>query len=163
MKYLTKPLLQMFIKNMSKNLHSLQQEIKEIESIVNGWSRGSPWRSKTEYYKLLLNYKYAFNRLSVLQKFVKTAIKSDYIRPSTLQQMEAVVTQWLISLDWDKLDAERDYKKSLKTEDETLYWNILCKRKLRLAKMVKLQQAIRKQKKGCRLPGLAPASTPKNW
>ena len=124
----------------------MQQEIKEIESVLNGLSRGSPWRSKTEYYKLLLNYKDAFNRLSLVQKSAKDAVKSGSIKPPTLQQMEAVVTQWLISLDWDKLDAERDYKKSLKTENETLYWNILCKRKLRLAKMVKLQQAIRKQK-----------------
>lgn len=146
MKYLTKPLLQMFIKNMSKNLHALQQEIKEIESVVKGLSRGSPWHSKTEYYKLLLNYKDAFNRLSLVQKSAKDAVKSGSIKPSSLQQMEAIVTQWLVSLDWDKLDAERDYKKSLKTENETLYWNILCKRKLRLAKMVKLQQAIRKQK-----------------
>ena len=136
----------MFIKNMSKNLHALQQEIKEIESVLNGLSRGSPWRSKTEYYKLLLNYKDAFNRLSLVQKSVKDAIKSGNIRPPTLQQMEAVVTQWLISLEWDKLDAERDYKKSLNTGNGTLYWNIFCKRKLRLAKMVKLQQAIRKQK-----------------
>lgn len=136
----------MFIKNMSKNLHSLQQEIKEIESIVTGLSRGSPWRSKTEYYKLLLNYKDAFKRLSLVQKSAKDAVKSGSIKPPTLQQMEAIVTQWLISLDWEKLDAERDYKKSLKTENETLYWNIFCKRKLRLAKMVKLQQAIRKQK-----------------
>lgn len=146
MKYLTKPLLQMFIKNMSKNLHALQQEIKEIESIVNGLSRGSPWRSKTEYYKLLLNYKDAFNRLSLVQKSAKDAFKSGSIKPPSLQQMESVVTQWLISLEWDKLDAERDYKKSLKIGNGAFYWNILCKRKIRLAKMVKLQQAIRKQK-----------------
>ena len=109
------------------------------------------WQVKTAYsYRLPAWYaareseKKLWLKMEYIQWQVKTAYSYRLPFPqSDLQQMEKVVTKWLAEAQQNVLFAHYDY---LENRYDTFYRNRSKQAKQKLAKLVELQQAIRKQK-----------------
>ena len=91
------------------------------------------------WYNLRQKDKITYVKNSQLQEMCKRG----FISHPTLQRMEKVVTAWIKAAEWQKYYAHQDY---LDNRYNTFYRNKTNQAKQRLAKLVELQQAIRKQK-----------------
>lgn len=140
MKYLTKSLMQRFMSHLSEQLTKIQitrteveDEIRFCKSDARFWKHLPFWYGEREIFRN------DYIKFSKLQKEVKYY----YLSHSLLQRMEKVVTK-LIEL--AQLDREWAYEDYLQNRYDPFYRNKSKQAKKKLAKLVELQQAIRKQK-----------------
>lgn len=143
MKYLTKSLMQRFMSHMSEQLSFIQDARVDVEAEIRygknfydyDMATLYKWREKeAEHYK----------KASKIQMVVKRVYACNFCIPDKyLQKMEKVVTAWIKAAEWQKYYAHQDY---LDNRYDTFYGNKTKQAKQRLAKLVELQQAIRKQK-----------------
>lgn len=132
--YLTNALRQRFMSNMSTKLSVMHSEREVIEEDITN-------KSFIEYaYYWRIVYKKYYVRNSTLQAHVKRG----FLRHSVLQQMEKVVTLWINLRQTEAWNAYEDY---LDNRYDPFYRNRSKQAKQKLAKLVELQQAIRKQKR----------------
>ena len=143
--YLTNSLIQRFISFNAELIASVQEEYKfnEMEIID---AKNSDYRSELEFLylnRLWLSSRY--KKLSSLQARVK-AVRAgkEQITASLLQQMEKVVTLWI---NHQQREVQYAYEDYLDNRYDPFYRNRSKQAKQKLAKLVELQQAIRKQKR----------------
>lgn len=138
MQYMTNKMLQRFISELAKDLNSVNRQMgvwrkyAVAEAIELGKSEDS-----TRKFRDYLADTYA--QYSQLQKDVK----SNNLTHSTLQKMEKCVTWWIVDAEGNKQSAYEHY---LDNRYDPFYRNKSKQAKKKLAKLVELQQAIRKQK-----------------
>jgi hypothetical protein len=139
MKYMTNQVLQRFMSHMATmlaDIHMIREDLKE--EIATTERPVSTLTYKT--WKLWLrNDKETYIKNSKLQK----KVKDGEITQATLQQMEKVVTNWIIV---KEQDVWYTYEKYLMNRYDPFYRNKSKQAKQKLKKLVELQQAIRKQK-----------------
>lgn len=140
MQYMTDKMLQRFISNMATWLAKIQvsrsiveDEIRFCKSDARFWKRLPFWYGEREIFRN------DYIKLSKLQKEVKYY----YLSHSRLQRMEKVVTKLIELAQLDRGWAYEDY---LQNRYDPFYRNRSKQAKKKLAKLVELQQAIRKQK-----------------
>lgn len=140
MKYLTKSLMQRFMSHMTTNLRDIQAWRKETEEQIL-WEKdlNAGQKIMSYWYNFRQKDKIAYVKNSQLQEMCKRG----FIGHPTLQRMEKVVTDWIKSAEWQKYYTHQNY---LDNRYDTFYRNKTKQAKQRLAKLVELQQAIRKQK-----------------
>lgn len=146
MKYLTKSLMQRFMSHMSEQLSFIQDARVDTEAEISycknfydyDMATLYKWREKeAEHYK----------KASDIQMAVKRSYAYNFSIPHNyLQKMEKVVTDWIKAAEWQKYYAHQDY---LDNRYDAFYRNKTKQAKQRLARLVELQQAIRKQKAVC--------------
>lgn len=132
--YLTNALRQRFMSNMSTKLSVMHSEREVIEEDITNKS----FIESAYYWRIV--YKKYYVRNSTLQAHVKRGL----IDHRTLQKMEKVVTLWINSQQRGVQYAYEDY---LDNRYNPFYRNRSKQAKQKLAKLVELQQAIRKQKR----------------
>lgn len=139
--YLTNSLRQRFISKMANVLSIVQQGRQDIEQTIIHLKEDK-WQKNLlqECYNFRTEDKEFYIRNSALQAHVKRG----FIDHRTLQEMEKVVTLW-INLQQDK--AQYAYEDYLDNRYDPFYRNRSKQAKQKLAKLVELQQAIRKQKR----------------
>lgn len=136
--YLTNALRQRFMSHMSDVLATIQyyRDITERRIILA--KQAGP--SDPYLYICRETDKEFYVRNSTLQAHVKRG----FLRHSMLQQMEKVVTLWINLRQTEAWNAYEDY---LDNRYDPFYRNRSKQAKQKLAKLVELQQAIRKQKR----------------
>lgn len=144
MKYLTKSLMQRFMSHMSEQLSFIQDARVDTEAEI------SYCKANFKYYDMATLYKWRekeaehYKKASDIQTVVKRVYACNFCIPDNyLQKMEKAVTAWINAAEWQKYYAHQDY---LDNRYDTFYRNKTKQAKQRLAKLVELQQAIRKQK-----------------
>lgn len=147
MKYLTKSLMQRFMSHMSEQLSFIQDARVDTEAEIRYC------KANFNYYDMATLYKWRekeaehYKKASDIQMAVKNFYACNFSIPHNyLQKMEKVVTAWIKAAEWQKYYAHQDY---LDNRYDTFYRNKTKQAKQRLAKLVELQQAIRKQKAVC--------------
>lgn len=138
--YLTNALRQRFMSNMSTKLSVIHSEREVIEEdIISAKKQGNKSYLEAVYYWRTVD-KQAYVRNSALQAHVKRC----FLSHSVLQQMEKVVTLWI---NLQQSEAQYAYEDYLDNRYDPFYRNRSKQAKQKLAKLVELQQAIRKQKR----------------
>lgn len=140
MQYMTDKMLQRFISNMATWLTNIQVSRSEVEDEIIG-CKAIPYLQKhlTPWYNEREILRKEYLKFAQLQKTVKIGV----LNQSTLQQMEKVVTKMLYSSQQGKNWAYEDY---IDNRYDPYYRNRTKEAKKKLARLVELQQAIRKQK-----------------
>ena len=145
MEYMTNQMMQRFMSNMSIMLSAIHANRTNIEGEIKFCKESDlfknelpAWYAAREFDKNLLL------KMEYIQWQVKTAYSYRLPFPqSDLQQMEKVVTNWLAEAQQECQFAYEDY---LENRYDPFYRNRSKQAKQKLAKLVELQQAIRKQK-----------------
>lgn len=139
MEYMTNRMLQRFMSHMTTTLANIQMIREDLKEEIATTERPvSTWTYKT-WELWLKNDRETYIRNSKLQK----KVKDREITQATLQQMEKVVTNWIV----DKQSCVQwAYEEYLENRYDPFYRNKSKQAKQKLKKLVELQQAIRKQK-----------------
>lgn len=144
MKYLTKSLMQRFMSHMSEQLSFIQDAREDAEAEIRYCKANFNYYDITTLYKLREKEAEYYKKASHIQTVVKRFYVYNFSIPHNyLQKMEKVVTDWLKAVEWQKYYTHQNY---LDNRYDTFYRNKTKQAKQRLAKLVELQQAIRKQK-----------------
>ena len=140
MKYMTNKMMQRFMSHMAANLRNIQAYRKETEEQIL-WEKDLNAEQKTMsyWYNFRQKDKIAYVKNSQLQEMCKRG----FVDHSTLQKMEKVVTTWIVQ---QQAGCEFAYEQYLDNRYDPFYRNKSKQTKKKLAKLVELQQAIRKQK-----------------
>lgn len=142
MKYMTEQLMQRFTSNMATMLRAVQGDREMDESQIKYFKESeSKYRTEAlgQWYTLREFDKKDYIKLSSLQ----SNIKRGFLTKPILQKMEKVVTIWLRHQQEEVLFSYENY---LDNRYNNLYRNRTKQEKKKLAKLVELQQAIRKEK-----------------
>lgn len=142
MKYLTKSLMQRFMSYMSEQLCFIQETRYDIEEEITYYKGKAVYPECQMYLYSQREYEAnKYKKASKIQTIVKRVYACNFCIPDNyLQKMEKVVTAWINDAEWQKYYAHQDNRY------DTFYRNKTKQAKQRLAKLVELQQAIRKQK-----------------
>ena len=145
MEYMTNKMLQRFMSNMSIMLSAIHANRTSIEGEIKFCKESDLFKNELPaWYAARESEKKLWLKMEYIQWQVKTAYSYRLPFPqSDLQQMEKVVTNWLAEAQQNVLFAHYDY---LENRYDTFYRNRTKQAKKKLAKLVELQQAIRKQK-----------------
>ena len=138
MKYLNTKMIQRFTSNLSNllfDVHLSRYEVEITISDLKSWA----CTSLPYWYKERETFKKQYVWLASLQKDVKI---SNVLEHSTLQKMEVVVARLINTTQSDKARVVKKYIKCRRNK----YLNSIEEFKKKIAKLVELQQAIRKQK-----------------
>lgn len=148
MEYMTNQMLQRFTSNMANVLSVLninridnENEIQRIKETQQYLDELPGWYDLRDYYtKQYIKY-------SSVQSLVKKVISGKIrMTPGILQKMEKIVTEWIFTAQIDVDFAHQDYLENRHDVCSGHYSNRHKHIKKKLAKLVALQQAIRKQK-----------------
>ena len=138
--YLTNSLMQRFMYHMASQLTKIQITRMEVEDEIKFCKSNTLfWKHLPFLYEDREIFKRDYIKFSELQQ----EVKYNYLHHSLLQRMEKVVTK-LIQL--AQIDKEWAYECYLPNRYDPFYRNKSKQAKKKLAKLVELQQAIRKQK-----------------
>ena len=149
MKYMTNQMLQRFMSNMSTMLSATHANRAAIEGEIKFckeselFKDGLPaWYSaREEDRKLWLKMEY-------IQWTVKSYHRNSIpLLKTILQRMEKVVTEWINDAHFWIEHNKEQFKDSRGGENGKYWYNQMQSSKKKLAKLVELQQAIRKQKR----------------
>lgn len=146
MEYMTNQMMQRFMSNMSIMLSAIHANRTNIEGEIKFCKEGELFKDELPaWYAARESEKKLWLKMEYIQWQVKTAYSYRLPFPqSDLQQMEKVVTNWLAEAQQNVLFAHYHY---LENRYDTFYRNRTKQAKKKLAKLVELQQAIRKQKR----------------
>lgn len=140
MEYMTNKMLQRFMSNMTTALRNIQADFKEAnDNIVYEKSVGSSKEILASWYVFREMDRKEYIKNSNIQKRVKSFV----LNHALLQQMEKVVIDWITC---QQVECEFAYIDYQHNRYDTFYRNRTKEAKKKLAKLVELQQAIRKQK-----------------
>lgn len=140
MQYMTNQMLQRFMSHMSKTLANIQNRREELKEEISTTERPVSKYIHSVWNRWKKQDRESYIKNSKLQKKVKDGVLSH----ATLQQMEKVVTTWLVV---EQIDCDFHYIDYLENRYDPFYRNRSKQAKRKLAKLVELQQAIRKQKR----------------
>lgn len=140
MQYMTNKMLQRFMSHMTETLNYIQICRNEVEEQIQ-------WEKELFATQSTMAYWYRFRQLDKT-RYVKNSKLQEHVRRGfighrTLQKMEKVVTTWIID---QQSQANYAYEQYLDNRYDPFYRNKSKQAKKKLAKLVELQQAIRKQK-----------------
>lgn len=139
MQYMTNQMLQRFMSHMADALAAIQESREYTEeNIALAKKEGYKEFLEADYYWRGV-YKKCYVRNSALQAHVKRGS----IEHRILQKMEKVVTLWI---NHQQREEQYAYEGYLDNRYDPFYRNRSKQAKQKLAKLVELQQAIRKQK-----------------
>lgn len=139
MKYMTNQMLQRFMSHMTKTLSDIQMIREDLKEEIATTERPVSEYTYRAWKRWLKQDRENYVRNSKLQK----KVKDREITQATLQQMEKVVTNWIV----DKQPyVQYAYEEYLENRYDPFYRNKSEQAKQKLKKLVELQQAIRKQK-----------------
>ena len=146
MEYMTNQMMQRFMSHMSTMLSAIHENRASIEDEIKFCKESELLKDELPaWYAARESEKKLWLKMEYIQWQVKTAYSYRLPFPqSDLQQMEKVVTNWLAEAQLDVLFTYYDY---LENRYDTFYHNRTEQAKKKLAKLVELQQAIRKQKR----------------
>ena len=148
MEYMTNKMLQRFMSNMSTTLMILHQSRQDVETQIEYCKFGDGskdelplwYRAREEDRKLWLKMEY-------IQWTVKSYHRNSIpLWKAILQRMEKVVTEWINGVHFWIEHNKKQFKDSRGGENGKYWYNQVQSSKKALAKLVELQQAIRKQK-----------------
>ena len=139
--YLTNSLMQRFMYHMASQLTKIQITRMEVEDEIKFCKSNTLfWKYLPFLYEEREIFKRDYIKFSELQQ----EVKYNYLHHSLLQRMEKAVTK-LIQL--AQIDKEWAYEDYLLNRYDPFYRNRSKQAKQKLAQLVELQQAIRKQKR----------------
>ena len=139
MEYMTNQMMQRFMSNMTNTLSSVQLARADIEGDIEEYKNNG-----NKFLQYLYLERQMFKKTYVKYAAIQEHMKRGFIGHRTLQKMEKIVTHWLVNLQQESQFAYEDY---LENRYDTFYRNRTKQAKKKLAKLVELQQAIRKQKR----------------
>ena len=140
MQYMTNQMMQRFISHMANQLTKIQITRVEVEDEIKFCkSDACFWKHLPFWYGERVIFRNDYIKFSKLQQ----EVKYNYLSQSRLQRMEKVVTKLI---EFAQLDREWAYEDYLQNRYDPFYRNKSKQAKKKLAKLVELQQAIRKQK-----------------
>lgn len=138
MQYMTNQMMQRFMSNMTNTLSLVQLARTDIEAEIEEYKN-----SGNKFLQYLYLERQMFKETYVKYAAIQEHVKIGFIGHRTLQKMEKIVTHWLVNQQQECQFAYEDY---LENRYDTFYRNRTKQAKKKLAKLVELQQAIRKQK-----------------
>ena len=147
MQYMTNQMMQRFMSNMSTQLMYIQTQRNDVEDEISYCKQHEYTSELPAWYDSRDDLKKTWKKYEHYQWVVKYVFREGRnFKHCDLQFMEKVVTEWIHSSNsW----IENDYENFMyyRGTGEGKYWyNQLQTSKRKLAKLVELQQAIRKQK-----------------
>lgn len=147
MKYITNQMLQRFMAHMSGKIAELHEEslVQRCYAVFEAKRFGKSLDSTRRYRDYLSEY---LADMSYIQACAKDVYRDGTsLRHSELQRMEKVVTKWILKQQSDCNWNWMDYLENRHDSKQVKYFRNQVKQgKQKLAKLVELQQAIRKQK-----------------
>lgn len=139
--YLANSLMQRFMYHMASQLTKIQITRMEVEDEIKFCKSNTLfWKDLPFLYEEREIFKRDYIKFSELQQ----EVKYNYLHHSLLQRMEKAVTKLIQLAQIDKEWAYEDYQLN---RYDPFYRNKSKQAKKKLAKLVELQQAIRKQKR----------------
>ena len=139
MQYMTNQMMQRFMSNMTNTLSSVQLARADIEGDIEEYKNNG-----NKFLPYLYLERQVLEETYVKYAAIQEHMKRGFVGHSSLQRMEKVVTYWLCHQQDMCRFAYQDY---LANRYDTFYRNRTKQAKKKLAKLVELQQAIRKQKR----------------
>ena len=148
MKYMTNKMLQRFMSNMSTTLMVLHQSRQDVEAQIEYCKFGDGSKDELPaWYSAREEDRKLWLKMEYIQWTVKSYHRNSIpLWKAILQRMEKVVTEWINDAHfW--IEHNKDQFKDNRGGVNGKYWyNQVQSSKKKLAKLVELQQAIRKQK-----------------
>lgn len=139
MKYMTNQIMQRFMSQMAKELSIIQYNRAMIQYDIVYEAKECGKSSKT-----LRDHRDLLRDMYTHRSTIQQRVKRGFVGHRTLQKMEKVITRWI---NYSQEDLKYIYEEYLENRYDTFYRNRTKQAKQKLAKLVELQQAIRKQKR----------------
>lgn len=149
MKYMTNQMLQRFMSNMSTTLMVLHQSRQDVEAQIEYCKFGDGSKDELPaWYSAREEDRKLWLKMEYIQWTVKSYHRNSIpLLKTILQRMEKVVTEWINDAHFWIEHNKEQFKDSRGGENGKYWYNQVQSSKKKLAKLVELQQAIRKQKR----------------
>ena len=147
MQYMTNKMLQRFMSNMSTQLMCIQTQRNDIEDEISYCKQYEYTGELPAWYDSRDDLKKTWKKYEHYQWVVKYVFREGRnFKHCDLQFMEKVVTDWIKDADFWIGHNYDNFMYTRGGEDGKYWYNQVQSSKKKLAKLVELQQAIRKQK-----------------